>query len=369
MATIRRRESGKWEARVRRKGGRAASRTFSTKNDAVAWAREQERDIERGVWVDATAAHRLTLEELLADYIKRVAEPRGSEAELSRLARFIEDLGAYRLDQLTPQLLLEWRDERLRAVAPGTVARELSVLGGAMGWAMKERLIPLPRNPVSAISRPVVADARKRRLEKDEEARLLAAMVRRAIPGSGKVRTGNYQGGARQSLLRPVFEFALETAMRQGEILALDWAHVELDGQTAHLPRTKNGQARTVPLSKRATEILRERRQAAAAAQKGVAPSRGPAFPLSTEALKQAWARTVKRARSAYESECAESGQEPDRRLLDLRFHDLRHEATSRLAEKLTNVIELAAVTGHKDIRMLQRYYHPRASELAKKLG
>lgn len=362
MASITQRESGRWEARVRKKGGRMSSRTFSTKALAQSWAREQELQIEQGSWVDGSLARRTTLGELLHDYTELVAMKRGSPAELGRLKRFGEDLGRYRLDGLTPLVLLRWRDERLKVVAPGTVAREMGVLGSVLSWARKERLIPLPQNPIAAISTPKVADARDRRLVKDEEMRLLAAMEDHAASSGGKQRSGRYRVGARQPRLKAIFLFALETAMRQGEILSLDWEHIDLDAQTAHLPTTKNGESRTVPLSRRAVSIL----EAQAA---GTTNPTGKVFKLTADALKKAWVRATARARRTYELECSQAGVKADNRLTDLRFHDLRHEATSRLADKLPNLVELAAVTGHKDLRMLKRYYHPRASDLAKKLG
>lgn len=364
MASIKQRESGKWEVRLRKKGGRTVSKTFTTKTAAQAWGRDQEAQMERGVWVDVKVAHRTTLAELLSDYTDAVASKRGSPAELGRLARFAEDLGHYRLDALTPAVLLRWRDERLRAVAPGTVAREMGVLGGALTWARKERLIPLPQNPVAAIAAPVAVDARNRRLVKDEHARLLAAMEDQPAPSGGAKRTGNYRTGSRQSSLKPMVLLALETAMRQGEMLALEWECIDLEAQTAHLPVTKNGEPRTVPLSLRAVAILREMAEGDHSA-----PPSGKVFRLSADALKKAWTRTIDRARRRYVQECTDVGRKPDARLTNLRFHDLRHEATSRLAEKLPNLVELAAVTGHKDLRMLKRYYHPKASDLAKKLG
>jgi integrase len=362
VAGITQRESGKWEARVRRRGGRTVSKTFSTKTAAFAWARAQEAEIERGTWVDTSVAHRTMLKDLLREYTELVAAPRGSAAELGRLARFVEDLGHYRLDAVTPAVVLKWRDQRLKAVAPGTVARELGLLGGVLTWARKERLIPLPQNPVSAIAAPATDDARDRRLAADEEARLLAAMADQPSAAGGAKRQGNYRTGSRQGSLKPIFQLALETAMRQGELLALEWQHIDLQMQTAFLPTTKNGESRGVPLSRKAVAILED-------VALRDAPRAGRVFPITADALKKAWVRSVKRARARYESECAASGQTSDARLTDLRFHDLRHEATSRLAEKLPNLIELAAVTGHRDLRMLKRYYHPRASDLAKKLG
>ncbi len=363
MATFSQRTSGRWQAKVRRKGGKVVSRTFSTKGRAQKWAREQELQMDHGVWTDPALAHRVTLDELLDDYTETVAVKRSSPAELGRLARFREDLGHYRLSQLTPAVLIHWRDERLRGVAPGTVTREMGVLGGALTWARKERLIPLPGNPVAAIVAPVVADARDRRLMKDEQARLLAAMEDQSAQSGGAKRNGNYRVGTRQAYLRPVFLLALETAMRQGELLSLRWEHIDLDAQTAHLPTTKNGEPRTVPLSRQAVAILRTLQG------DDTAPPSGRVFRLTADALKKAWTRTIERARRRYVQECKEAGRKADARLTNLRFHDLRHEATSHLAEKLPNLVELAAVTGHKDLRMLQRYYHPKASDLAKKLG
>jgi len=161
-------------------------------------------------------------------------------------------------------------------------------------------------------------------------------------PVQGSKRTGAYRVGTRNPWMRPLVQLAIETAMRQGELLALRWENVDLTAQTAHLEDTKNGESRTVPLSSRAVAVL-----------EALPRTDDPrVFPITSQAVKLAWKRACKRA-----------GIE------GLHFHDLRHEAASRLAERLPNLIELAAVTGHKDLRMLKRYYHPRATDLAKKLG
>jgi integrase len=149
--------------------------------------------------------------------------------------------------------------------------------------------------------------------------------------------------GARNPYLLSVVRLALETAMRQGELVALRWENVDLTRRIAHLPDTKNGEARTVPLSSTSVEVLR------------ALPRRlhGQVFPgLTTEAVKRAFARATRRA-----------GIE------DLHFHDLRHEATTRFFELGLNIMEVATITGHKDLRMLRRYTHLKAEDLAKKLG
>ena len=111
-----------------------------------------------------------------------------------------------------------------------------------------------------------------------------------------------------------------------------------------HLPDTKNGDSRDVPLSPQALELLKDLPRNIRGDQ--------VVFPLHFEALKSSWRRA-----------CCSAG------IIDLRFHDLRHEATSRFFEKGLNVMEVAAITGHKDLRMLQRYTHLRAEDLALKLG
>ena len=138
-------------------------------------------------------------------------------------------------------------------------------------------------------------------------------------------------------------KLALETVMRQGELLRLHWEYIDLNRGTAHLPDTKNGEARTVPLSSTAIAVLRALPRAL----------HGDVFRgVTTEAVKRSYMRAIRRAG-----------------IKDLRFHDLRHEATTRLFEKGLNIMEVASITGHKDLRMLRRYTHLKAEDLAQKLG
>jgi integrase len=140
----------------------------------------------------------------------------------------------------------------------------------------------------------------------------------------------------------PLVGLALETAMRRGELLSLTWPNVDLKRRVVHLAMTKNGEARAVPLSSAAIEILEHLPRHVS----------GRVFPMSAAAVERAFARALSRAE-----------------IFGLRFHDLRHTAITAMATKLPNVIELSAVTGHRSLKMLQRYYHPKASELALKLG
>ena len=342
MATLVQRRSGLWQARVRKAGAKPVSRTFATKLQAREWAAAQEAAIARGEWRDRKTARRMTVAQLLNNYEADVLPGKKSRHVAKyHVARLRDDLGHLALTSLTTTALAEWRDTRLRCVAPATVNRELSTLGGVLTWARKDLGLPI-EHVVSGIRRPAPGRARDRRLEAGEQSRLLKALEDHAGDNVGNTRTGAYRVGSRNPWLRPLVELAIETAMRRGELLALRWEHVDLKQRTAHLPETKNGGARTVPLSRRALAILKKLPHSPG----------GRVFPISAQAVQLAWGRACKRAG-----------------LDNLHFHDLRHEAASRLGEKLSNVLELAAVTGHKDLRMLKRYYHPRAADLAKKLG
>ena len=304
--------------------------------------------MDRGAWRDRSSADSTTLFKLLDRYLTDVVPTkRGADVEKVRIKTLQRDsLSKHKLSALSPLVLVDWRDRRLAAGAAGaTVNRELNVISAVINWARKDLMVSMD-NPVAAIRRPPAGKSRDRRLEPGEDVRLLKALSDHS--GQEAREDGKkYRVGTRNPWIKPLARLALETAMRRGEILALEWENVDLQRQTAFLPETKNGESRTVPLSTRAVAILKDLQTG-----KGQADLVGKVFPVSANAVKLAFARARKRAG-----------------LDDFRFHDLRHEATTRLADKLDNVLELAAVTGHKDLRMLKRYYHPRAEDLAKKLG
>lgn len=140
----------------------------------------------------------------------------------------------------------------------------------------------------------------------------------------------------------PLVVLAIETGMRRSELLALRWADVDVSRRTATLPASMNGDGRIVPLSSRAISVLQS------------LPTRhsGAVIPMHYLSVAAAFSRAVERAGIDH-----------------LRFHDLRHTAITRMADKLPNVIELSAVAGHKSLKILQRHYRPQAEELAWKLG
>lgn len=324
MATITRRNSERWQAKIRRVDAQPMSRTFRTQADAEAWARKQESEIERGIWRDAAEAESTTLAECLGRYIEEWV-PRKSDP-----ARERSHVNALRILPLARRSMARIRSADVAAArdawkadghAPATIVRRLAVLSRVFNLARREWNMESLVNPVEFVSKPRVSNARSRRVTNDEVESICTA-------------TGSTELG---SLIR----LAVETAMRRGELCSLRWEHVDLRACTAYLPHTKNGDSRTVPLSSRAIGALR------------ILPRRidGRIFGLKPDSVTQAFDRACHRAG-----------------LDGLHFHDLRHEATSRLAD-LLQAHELAKVTGHKDMRMVLRYYHPRASDLAKKLG
>jgi integrase len=312
---------------VRRLGFPEESASFATKAEAQAWARSIEAAMDRGTHQAAHEARDLLLKEVLKRYKQEVTPTkRGAKREGEGIDFMIRQrMAGYSMATLTPGIVAAYRDERLKTVGAGTIIRELSILSGIISHARREWGVPTP-NPCALVRKPATPQGRSRLLTSDEEARLLDELrpIKRRSPW-----------------MIPLVTLALETAMRRGELLAMRWEYVNLEAQTVVLPITKNGTARTVPLSRKAVATLR-------ALQKG---SCGPVFPISYMTMHNCFVDACKRAG-----------------IVNLRFHDLRHTATSRLAEKLPNVIELAAMTGHQTIQMLKRYYHQNAETLSQKL-
>ena len=230
-------------------------------------------------------------------------------------------------------------------------------------------------NPVEVVRKPQLNDARTRRIA--DAAPSGEAASDDEGQGQQSTKDGELQriiAASGSTLLPAVITLAVETAMRRSEIISLRWEHIDLKRRVAHLPATKNGSARDVPLSSRAVAVLQElkdatnQRKPAYQTSDIVSANLERVFPIRMDAITRAFERAVKRARTTYLAEAKNTGFAPDNRfLVDLRFHDLRHEATSRLAS-IFPMHELAKITGHKDPRMLMRYYHPRAEDLAKRL-
>lgn len=342
MATISQRGDGQWQAKIRKQGYPSVSKTFTNKRDAESWARKTESEIERGTWRDSSEAESTTLADALTRYqAEIVVNKKGATKEASIVRMWTDtSLGKNALARIRGADLAKLRDAWLAdGYAPATVVRRLAVLSHLFSMARKEWGMEGLINPVESIKKPAINNDRTRRVLEDE-----INSVNRA--------TGSM-------ILPSLVTIGVETAMRREEIAFLEWKYIDLKNRTAHIPNTKNGHARTVPLSSIAVGVF----------EKLARNINGRVFSITPDAITRAFTRAKTRARQGYEKECEARGVEPDANfLVDMIFHDLRHEATTRLADKFA-LHELAKITGHRDTRMLLRYYHPRAEDLAKRLA
>jgi len=323
-----------YQVRIRRKGWPAVARQFDRLEEARRFAVDTLSQMDRGIFVDRREVEAVTLAEALDRYDREIGptkkRPDGVTAYVRRWKR--HPLASRIVATLRATDFAVYRDERLAAGLTGNAVRlELGLIRHLFTIAVKEWGWPVA-NPIQAIRMPKCAPGRERRLDanvgeggKTEESRLLAACQE-----------------SRSPWLASIVRLAIATGMRQGEILSLRWERVDLNRRTAHIPDTKTDTPRTVPLSPAAVEVLQSVPRALD----------GRVFPLGQMAVVHAFQRACKRAE-----------------IEGLRFHDLRHEATSRFFEQGLGIQEVAAITGHKTLQMLKRYTHLRAEDLAVKLA
>ena len=353
MASIKQRGKLQFRAQVRRKGYPPQSRTFETKEDAKEWASEIERDMRRGIFISRAEAEATTLNEALTRYEREISsQKKGAAKEKSIIGLWrTTDLAVRSLASIRGTDMARLRDKWLVDYEDATVLRRLALVSHLFSIARKEWGMEGLMNPVEQIRKPRPKNARTRRINHEHDGE-------RGAMGMGN-EIEQIITASSSAHLPSIVRLAVETAMRRGELIELRWEHINLKKRFAHLPDTKNGSARDVPLSSAAIRVLEELPR----------NLNGKVFRVRADAVTRAFERAVDRARKQYEKKCGEEERKPDSKfLMDLCFHDLRHEATSRLAA-IYPLHELAKITGHKDPRMLMRYYHPRAEELAKKLG
>lgn len=320
MASIRKR-GARWRAEVCRSGVRESD-TFRTRQEAAQWALQREAELTGGKLPDKSFG------DALGRYARDVAPShRGSRWELVRLKSLQADpIAARRLASLAAPDFATWRDDRLKLVSAATVAREMNLIRSVLRVAWKEWHW-LRSSPLADVKPPRTPPSRKRRVTDDEIQRVEIAtgLANGLAAGTAMQRTGL------------AFLFALETAMRAGEILGMQWPDVA--EKSVRLPRTKNGDERRVPLSPRAREII------------AVLPREdAPVFNLHAGTRDALWRKAVATTK-----------------IPDLHFHDSRAEAIWRLSRKL-DVLELARVIGHRDIKSLMLYYNADADTLADRL-
>ncbi|TWI04859.1 site-specific recombinase XerD [Luteimonas cucumeris] len=322
MASIQRNGS-KWRAQVYVQGVRDSD-TFQTRQEASRWALEREAELSGRKLPDKTYG------DAMRRYVREVTPDRGGarweEIRLTAMEKY--PIANRRMEALVGNDFADWRDDRLKQVKPGTVAREMNLLRSVLEVARRDwHWIRV--NPMKDVRWPETPKGRARRLSETEVNDLAAAL---GVGGKLKAVTQTQRVGL-------MFLFALETAMRSGEMVAMRWENVHTAARYVHLPKTKNGDARDVPLSKRALAIL-----------KVLPEGDGPVFGLDDASRDALWRKMRPEKHRA------------------IHFHDTRAEAIWRLSKKL-DVMQLALVIGHRDLKSLMIYYNESASDMARRLG
>jgi len=279
--------------------------------------------MERGIFLDQRTAERMTVAELLAQYQEKITpRKKAQKQERSRIKILTSLFGPYALAKLTPEIVIDAVDDRLETVSADTVRKELGTLSHAVDTGMALWDVRLPANPVHT-------------------ARRILSVTKTLSPGQHRERrpTKEELELLLDSDVADLVIWLIETGMRRGEVAAAKRRHRK--GNTFAIPDTKTDRSRTIPLSPEAIAVFERQ------------PERfdGSLFGLKADSITQKFSRA-----------CEALGIE------DLRLHDLRHEATSRLFEKGLGIQEVASITGHTDYKSLKRYTHPQAEELAKKL-
>lgn len=316
----------KWRAFVR-KLGVSRTATFPTKSDAVSWATRVEAEILSN---RSGEIPNKNFADLLDRYASDVSvNKKGERWERIRLKKLASmPIGEIPLRDLRPTDFVKWRDDRLKEISPASVSREMSLLSHVCTIAINEWNW-LREHPMQKVRRPASSKPRDRRITTDEIERILFAC---GYENDSDLNTAQSRVGA-------AFLFAIETAMRAGEIVRLTWDNVDFDKRVARLTETKNGTSRNVPLSSEAIRILKQ-----------LPPRKATCFSLTSPNLDALFRKA--KARALIEN---------------LHFHDTRHEAITRLAKKL-DVLDLARMVGHRDLKMLMVYYNATAEELAQRL-
>ena len=326
MATIRKR-GDRYQVQIRRSGLKPLAKSFLKHSDALEWARHMEVKADRcDLPVSFTDIKNIKVKDILIRYRDTVCIKKKSyETEQYIIDAFlrtrIANLG---LIQVTPADFYTYREKRLRTVKPATVNREFGVYKHAFDTALAEWDFPKFQNPLANIKKLKMNNGRDRRLQEGELERIEQAALKTKNP-----------------YIMPIVFFAIETAMRRGEILNIRHSDIDYTARTLHIPFAKNGHSRTIPLTVRAIEILESMNTLES----------NKVFPITANALRLSWVRLIARAE-----------------IKGLCFHDLRHEAVSRLFERGLSIPEVALISGHRSFVMLNRYTHLRAEDIVKKL-
>lgn len=330
-----------YKATIRRKGWPTTCQSFRTKRDAEDWARRTEDEMVRGVYICRSQSEQLTLEKALGRYLTEVSSTKNEstqQREIKRVKTLVAALGKYSLAALTPTIVAQYRDQRIAdGLSSNTVRLELALLSHLFTVAIQEWQVGLVANPVQLIRKPSPGAGRDRRLTAVEESQILEYSARHSNPIFGWI-----------------VRIGLLTGMRSGELIGLKRSQVDLKRRVVRLPTTKNGHPRAVPLSLEAAAVFSEALS-------------NPIRPIDTDLIF--FGEPGKDGkRRPYVFQKIWAGMLKELGIQNLHFHDLRHEAVSRLVEAGLEDQKVAAISGHRSMQMLRRYTHLRGEDLVKDL-
>jgi integrase len=286
-------------------------------------------EIEEGKWFERLPGEEKTLAELMHKYReehtainKAPSAYKKEQSPIKHLLRFFEDM---KLTEIRSKHVAAYKKARVdEGAAPKTINNELILMGHAYKLAMREWEW-VRENPVSNVSKLKVSNFIERWLKPKEEARLLAASP---------------------DWLQDIIIFAVNTGLRQGEILKLSWDRIDFQRQTLTILEQKNGERDTLPLNEKATEVLR---------------ARGKVRLLNTNLVFLSQAQTALDASNIIR---AFHKARKEARLTDLRFHDLRHTFATRLVQAGVDIYKVQKLMRHKSPQMTQRYAHHNSESL-----
>ncbi len=315
MASIRKRK-GKYQVQVRVRG-KGTSATFQTLDHARRWARKIELELEQSIKVGKSYQPKTLLE--ILDRYKEVVIPLKKSATNERiiLNTFMRSKWVAKpLKLLNPSYVADYRDQRLLKVKPSTLAREFCIIRHALNVAKLEWGWEVPIELFQNVKLPKLQSKAVRRISDDD----LKLLMQAATDHSN-------------IYLKPIIQFALETGMRRGELLSLQWKDIDYERKLITIDQTKNGYPRFIEITKSMNRIL-----------KNLVIKNEYVFPLSMNSL-----------RLSYQRLCDKLG-------VKIRFHDFRHEAISRFFEKGYSIPHIASISGHRTLSQLFRYAHYKRS-------
>ncbi|WP_445776600.1 tyrosine-type recombinase/integrase [Shewanella sp.] len=314
MPTYRKLPSGKINAMVRLSGFPTKSRTFDDRNLAEQWANSYEREIKSDYQIQLTS----NISDVSKKYLESVMVGRGGYESIYYRLKNLGARCAKPLGNITTQDLSALRNARLKEVSPSTVRLELQLLSRLLNFARMELGIA-NLNPFEDFKLPPANAPRSAILTQIQYQSLLADIAPK---------------------VKPILILAWETSMRRSEILSIKRSSIDWSSCTLNLQETKNGYSRDVPLNSRALQALRE--------QLPLTDS-DALFNLKPHSVSKAFKRSCERLK--YTGIC---------------FHSLRHTAITRYANRGINTLQLQVISGHRDIKMLARYTHLKAADVAK---